>query len=78
MVIVAMSPTFRAQEDGLFGTSFARVREKTTSSAVKGEPSWKRTPSRSRISQVSGSTTRQEAASDGPMAWLTSKFSRLS
>ena len=33
--------------EGLFGTLAARSKVKTTSSAVKGEPSWNLTPGRS-------------------------------
>ena len=39
--------------------------ENFTSSAVKSEPSWNFTPSRSLNSQVVGSTTFQEVASPG-------------
>ena len=38
---------------GLLGTLGARASENTTSSALNGVPSWKRTPGRSLISQVS-------------------------
>ena len=54
----------------------ARRRLKTTSSAVSGVPSWKRTPWRSSNSQVVGSTRRQATASPGLMLWSESKSTR--
>jgi hypothetical protein len=44
---------------------FARATLKTTSALVKGLPSWKVTPRRSSISQVSGSSRFQLTASPG-------------
>ena len=43
----------------------ARSRLKTTSSTVRGLPSWKRTPWRSSNRQVVGSTSFHETASAG-------------
>ena len=52
-------------EVGLFGTLGARAKVKTTSSAVKGLPSWKVTPSRSLNSQVRSSIGFQLVARPG-------------
>ena len=58
--------------DGLFGTLAARSKVKTTSSAVKGEPSWNLTPGRSLNSHTVSLSVFQETARPGIGSCLSS------
>ena len=60
------------KEEGLLRMAATRRRLAATSSAVTGDPSWKRAPSRSVNSQVVASMARQDAARPGMMRWLSS------
>ena len=65
---------------GLPGTLGARPMVKTTSSAVKGVPSWKVTPGRSLISHVVGATGCQLSAKPGegrPLLSLITSGSKI-
>ena len=58
--------------EGLFGTLEARSKVKTTSSAVKGEPSWNFTFGRSLNSQTVSPIVFQDVASPGIGSCLSS------
>jgi hypothetical protein len=58
----------RVKGEGLFGTLAARSKVKTTSSAVKGEPSWKVTSGRSSNSHTASPTAFHDSASAGTRA----------
>ena len=58
----------RVKGEGLFGTLAARSKVKTTSSAVKGEPSWNVTPGRSLNSHTVSPTGFHDSASAGTAA----------
>ena len=60
-----MNAIYRLKEDGLLGTFCPRFKVNLTSSAVKGEPSWNVTFSRSLNSHVKSSTGFQETARPG-------------
>src|SRR6185437_4148125 len=62
-----------AKDDGLFGTFGTRFRVKATSSAVKGDPSWKCTPLRSLNSHVSSSSAFHEVARHGTSFMFSSR-----
>jgi hypothetical protein len=62
-----------ANDEGLLGTFGTRFSVNTTSSAVKGEPSWKRTFLRSLNSHVRSSIAFHEVASAGTSFWLASR-----
>ena len=63
-----------AKDDGLLGTLGTRLSVKTTSSAVKGEPSWKRTFLRSLNSQVRSSSAFHDVARPGTSFWFSSRL----
>ena len=65
-----------AKDDGLLGTLGTRFSVNTTSSAVKGEPSWKRTFLRSLNSQVRSSSAFHDVARPGTSFWLSSRLMR--
>src|SRR5687767_9636384 len=64
--------------DGLPSTFGARSKLNTTSSAVNGVPSWKRTPLRSLNSQVVASIGFHDSASSGTRRCFSSCPTRLS
>jgi hypothetical protein len=65
-IVSATSRNKRLKVEGACGTAGARSSENLTSSAVKGVPSWKRTPVRSLTSQVVSSSAFHDVARLGP------------
>jgi hypothetical protein len=63
-----------AKDDGLLGRPGRACSVNTTSSAVKGEPSWKRTFLRSLNSHVRSSSAFHDVARPGTSFWFASRL----